>query len=80
MSASISLSTPIKGCKRAGIENCCGIHTLRHTFASLLYLKGVDIKVISVILGHADTGFTYNTYIHLTGKQTELAVEKLDAI
>ncbi len=67
-------------CKRAGIENCCGIHTLRHTFASLLFLKGVDIKVISDILGHADTGFTYNTYIHLTGKQTELAVEKLDTI
>lgn len=74
------INTYKRVCKRAGIENCCGIHTLRHTFASLLFLKGVDIKVISDILGHADTGFTYNTYIHLTGKQTELAVEKLDAI
>lgn len=74
------INTYKRVCKRAGIENCCGIHTLRHTFASLLFLKGVDIKVISDILGHADTGFTYNTYIHLTGKQTERAVEKLDAI
>jgi len=74
------INTYKRVCKRAGIENCCGIHTLRHTFASLLFLKGVDIKVISDILGHADTGFTYNTYIHLTGKQTELAVEKLDTI
>ena len=74
------INTYKRVCKRAGIENCCGIHTLRHTFASLLFLKGVDIKVISDILGHADTGFTYNTYIHLTGRQTELAVEKLDAI
>ncbi len=80
VSANSLINTYKRVCKRAGIENCCGIHTLRHTFASLLFLKGVDIKVISEILGHADTGFTYNTYIHLTGNQTELAVEKLDAI
>ncbi len=80
VSANSLINTYKRVCKRAGIENCCGIHTLRHTFASLLFLKGVDIKVISEILGHADTGFTYNTYIHLTGNQTELAVEKLDDI
>lgn len=30
-----------------------GVHTLRHTFGSILVRKGVDIKVISEILGHS---------------------------
>ena len=65
-------------CRLAGIENCCGIHTLRHTFASRLFRKGVDVKIVSSILGHSDTGFTYNTYIHLMEGQAQSAVDLLD--
>lgn len=52
-------------CKRANIDNQQGLHTLRHTFASLMIRKGVDIKIISEMLGHANVSFTYNTYVHL---------------
>ena len=65
-------------CKLAGIPNCKGVHTLRHTFASRLFSKGADIKVISEVLGHTDTGFTYNTYIHLAENQTKNALKLLD--
>lgn len=43
-----------------------GTHALRHSFASLLNKKGLNIKEISKTLGHADTAFTMKTYIHPT--------------
>lgn len=64
----------------AGIENPLGIHTLRHTFASLLIKKGVDIKIVSEILGHKDVSFTYNTYVHILEEQKFQAMSLLDDI
>lgn len=52
-------------CNKAQIDNHQGLHTLRHTFASLMIRKGVDIKLISEMLGHSSVSFTYNTYVHL---------------
>ena len=66
--------------KTAGIENPLGIHTLRHTFASLLIKKGVDIKIVSEILGHKDVAFTYNTYVHILEEQKVQAMSLLDNI
>ena len=62
----------------AGIEGRTGIHTLRHTFASVLIKKGVDIKVISEILGHSSVSFTYKTYIHLFPEQKTNALDLID--
>lgn len=66
--------------KFAKIDNPLGIHTLRHTFASLLIKKGVDIKIVSEILGHKDVAFTYNTYVHLLDEQKASAMKLLDEI
>ncbi|MCI1964529.1 MAG: site-specific integrase [Oscillospiraceae bacterium] len=65
--------------KRAEIERC-GIHTLRHTFASKLFEKNVDVKTVSMLLGHADVTITYNIYIHLIQQQKAEAVQLLDEI
>lgn len=65
--------------REAGIQEC-GLHTLRHTFASMLFRKGVDVKTVSMLLGHKDVAFTYNTYIHLIEEQKEFAVDLLDII
>ena len=40
-------------------------HELRHTFAAILNGKGVDVKTISELLGHADTSTTLNIYTHI---------------
>ena len=69
-----------KICKAAGIENPNGIHSLRHTFAPLALRKGVDIKVISDILGHASVNFTYNSYVHIIDEQKINAVDLLNNI
>ena len=66
--------------KTAGIENPLGIHTLRHTFASLIIKKGVDIKIVSDILGHKDVSFTYNIYVHILEEQKTQAMSLLDDI
>lgn len=62
----------------AGITNIHGVYSLRHTFASMLFRKGVDVKTVSELLGHSDTGVTYNIYIHLIQEQKVKAIESLD--
>lgn len=54
-------------CKAAGVQHC-GVHSLRHTFATNCYYKGCDIKILSKLLGHSSTNITYNTYINLYGE------------
>jgi len=70
----ISYSGLIKWFKKACTEsNCqiCGLHVLRHTFATNCYYKGCNIKILSRLLGHASTSITYNTYINLYGDGIE---------
>lgn len=40
------------------------LHDLRHTFASILYEAGVDLKAISEALGHSDLATTNKIYTH----------------
>ena len=53
-------------------------HSLRHTFATMLFENGYSIKKVSELLGHCDTRVTENTYIHIIQKQKIKAIEDLD--
>lgn len=64
--------------ENCGFKEIYGVHALRHTFASLLFKKGIDVKTVSEILGHKDVSVTYNTYIHLIQEQKINAVNLLD--
>ncbi|HXH87341.1 MAG TPA: site-specific integrase [Gaiellaceae bacterium] len=50
----------------AGIEWPVGLHTLRHSCGTLLYLRGADQEQIRKSLGHHSWSFTASTYIHLS--------------
>lgn len=65
--------------KNVGISQA-GTHSLRHTFASMLFAKGTDVKTVSELLGHASIQITLNTYIHLINKPKHNAVAKLDDV
>lgn len=65
-----------RACQEAKVEYR-GMHVFRHTFATNCYHKKVDIKILSRLLGHADTNITYNIYVHLYGDGFE---EMYDAI
>lgn len=52
-------------------------HALRHTFATRCIERGVDIKSLSEVLGHADVSITLNTYVHSSIELKRLQLEKL---
>jgi integrase len=56
------------------------VHSLRHTFATNLFRKNVDIKYISELLGHADIKTTYNTYIHLLDDVSDYAISAINSL
>lgn len=49
-------------------------HSLRHGYGSILLSQGVDIKTVSVLLGHKDVSTTYNIYIHVLDEDKKKAV------
>ena len=56
-----------------------GLHSLRHTFVSMLLEKKVDIKIISELVGHRKVSTTYDIYAHLIPSQKHLSVKLLDS-
>ena len=49
----------------AGIRKRVSAHTLRHSYATNLMARGVDVRVIQVLLGHRSLKTT-TVYLHLT--------------
>ena len=64
-------------CDEHGVKSK-GLHALRHTFGSMLLSKGVDIKVISKVLGHSTVKFTYDRYIHIINNMEAQAINLLN--
>ena len=61
-----------KLCKQAGIKKHVTPHVFRHTFATLLLEKDVDIKYIQEMLGHSSIAIT-QIYTHVNKiKQRQL--------
>jgi len=48
----------------AGVPGA-GLHTLRHTCASMLFRSGWNAKQVQMVLGHHSPAFTMSTYVHL---------------
>ena len=44
-------------------------HTLRHSFAMAALDRGMNLKLLSSALGHADVSVTADTYLHVSDKQ-----------
>lgn len=63
--------------KRAGLEGV-RFHDLRHTFVSLMLLRGAKPKVISEALGHSSVAFTMDVYSHIISGMQEDAMALLD--
>ena len=64
---------------KAGVKGV-RFHDLRHTFASLMFLRGAKPKVISEALGHASVAFTMDVYSHIIEGMQQDAMALLDGI
>ena len=55
-------------------------HDTRHTAATLLLLEGVNVKVVSDMLGHASTAFTLDVYGHVQADMRKPARDAMERL
>lgn len=55
-------------------------HTLRHTHASILFARGMDLQSVSDRLGHSDSKITKEIYLHKLQELKEKENRQLDKI
>jgi len=70
----------LRALRRAGIardQGQIGWHDLRHSYGSHLAMRGVPLKVIQELMGHASIEMTLK-YAHLTPETKQNAVQVLD--
>ena len=66
--------------KKAGLPSHYRMHDCRHTHATWLISKGVNIKAVSERLGHKSIRTTLDTYAHITKSMQDEAVKALEDI
>src|SRR5215212_9762507 len=64
---------------RANVRGDLRFHDLRHTCATLLLSEGVNVKVVSELLGHASITITLNTYSHVLPDMQDSAADAMEA-
>lgn len=66
--------------KQLGISTNLSMHGLRHTYASVLIYKGVNIMKVSKFLGHQSLNVTMSTYAHIIKELDEKGDEEIRLI
>jgi site-specific recombinase XerD len=69
----------VKAKQRAGITKTCGIHGLRHAFATHLLEAGTDLPTIKRLMGHGAIGTTMR-YLHMTKDRFLCTASPLDLL
>lgn len=65
--------------RESGISKAASIHTLRHSYATHLLERGIDLRVIQELLGHKSPQTTA-IYTHLTDKSFQTLTETLNSL
>ena len=65
---------------RAGLSRDIRFHDLRHTAAALLLASGVNVKVVSEMLGHSNVSITLSIHAHVLPRMQQPAVTAMDTL
>ncbi len=65
--------------ERAGILSRPTVHTLRHSFATHLVEKGVNLKIVQDLLGHASSKTT-EIYLHIAKEHLASVISPIDGL
>lgn len=65
--------------RHSGINKEASIHTLRHSYATQLLERGVDLRIIQELLGHKSPQTTA-VYAHLTKKSYQTLAQTIDGL
>jgi integrase len=63
---------------KAGLSRAVRFHDLRHTATTLLLASGVNVKVVSEMLGHSNVSITLRIYAHVLPHMQQSAVAAMD--
>lgn len=66
--------------REVGAPEGAHLHTLRHTYGTLLVQAGIPIDVVSELMGHTDVSTTYKFYVGSDDDKKKTASATLDAI
>lgn len=72
-----SFRTAFKRAVQAAEISDCVFHSLRHTFASRLFMSGVDLPTVKELMGHKNISMTLR-YSHLSSDHKRNAVGRLE--
>ena len=56
-----------------------GLHTLRHTAATMLLAQGASLRLVADVLGHSSVQITGDVYAHVLDEQQQVALDGLGA-
>ena len=67
---------------RAGLVKHAGVHTLRHSFATHMLMRGVNIRKVQDLLGHSsvETTMIYTHVMRGIGSTTASPLDALSAL
>jgi integrase len=64
----------------AQLDKTLNLYALRHTFCTLALAGGLDLKEVSMMMGHSSVAFTQDKYQHVLPSMREATSQKLEKL